>query len=69
MRALERLGEWCLRDGWWYLFLVISMVFAMWIYSLPKTVSITEQEWECATPGTKGIDAICLVYRHKGLKP
>lgn len=69
MRAIERLGEWCLRDGWWYLCLVIAMSAVMWLYSTPKTVTINEQEWECATPGTKGIDAVCLVYRHKSIKP
>mgnify|MGYP006289752993 FL=1 len=69
MRALNRFGEWCLRDGWWYLVMVILMSAALYAYSLPKTVTINEQEWECATPGTKGIDAVCLVYRHKSIKP
>ena len=69
MRAIERLGEWCLRDGWWYLVMVILMSFAIWTWSLPRTVTITEAEWDCSTPGTQGIDAVCLVYRHKSIKP
>lgn len=65
MNTLDRFGYWCMKDGWWYLFLVIAMSLGVWVYSLPRTVTIDAREWECSMSRVQGIDAICIEYRHK----
>lgn len=68
MKAFDRFGYWCMEDGWWYLMLIIALSVGMWVYSLPAAVTISSKEWECTMSRVQGIDAVCVEYRHKGVR-
>lgn len=67
MRALERFGGWCLDEGRLFLWIVFALSVGAYIYQLPKTVTIEAKEWECSLSAVRGIDAVCIVYSHKGV--
>lgn len=68
MRLIAKFGDWTLSTwpGSAFLALLIVGVILAINSTLPKTVTLNAKEWECASSGVKGIDAVCVEYKMKG---
>lgn len=68
MKAIEKLGEWVLDEGWmWLVCALLIGILGLSLYSCNHTVQIPDTQFECTATDAVGIKARCTQYTMKGL--
>lgn len=66
MSVIENFGAFVLRNFWIFWILFMTTVMLGVYHFVPKTVSLTEKNWECTMAVPDGISTRCVEYVWKG---